>query len=192
MAAPEEAAAAGAGGMPPVIPINQLGGLADRENMKIPIYYGEPALDSFQAEDWILRLQLGPSGNCSTMRSMRALRIEPNRLGPVDHTISLEKPTKAAASAAVNAVNTARRGGRGRGARNGGSRPDYSALPMVLQVHTIQDKDKVRQVLQHNEIWSVGTAGSKATHRPTAENEQPEELTSFRSQNPSMRSTSIR
>ncbi len=57
MAAPEEAAAAGAGCMPPVIPINQLGCLADRENMKIPIYYGEPALDSFQAEDWILRLQ---------------------------------------------------------------------------------------------------------------------------------------
>jgi hypothetical protein len=56
-----------------------------------------------------------------------ALRIERNRVGPVDHTISLEKPTKAAASAAVNAVNTARRGGRGRGARNGGSRPDYSA-----------------------------------------------------------------
>jgi hypothetical protein len=56
-APPVEAAAAGAGGMPPVIPINQLGGLADRENMKIPIYYGEPALDSFQAEDWILRLQ---------------------------------------------------------------------------------------------------------------------------------------
>ena len=52
MAAPGEA-----GGMPPVIPIAQLGGLADRENMKIPIYYGEPALDSFQAEDWILRLQ---------------------------------------------------------------------------------------------------------------------------------------
>ncbi len=55
-----------------------------------------------------------------------ALRIERNRQGPVDHTISLEKPSKAA-EAAVNAVNTARRGGRGRGARNGGSRPDYSA-----------------------------------------------------------------
>jgi hypothetical protein len=58
MAAPgEAAAAAGAGGMPPVIPLAHLGGLADRENMKIPIYYGETGLDSFQAEDWILRLQ---------------------------------------------------------------------------------------------------------------------------------------
>jgi hypothetical protein len=53
-----------------------------------------------------------------------ALRIERNRQGPVDHTISLEKPSK---SVAVNAVNTARRGGRGQGARNGGSRPGYSA-----------------------------------------------------------------
>ena len=297
MAAPGQEAAgqgAGLGGgagvppfQPPVIPIAQLGGLADRENMKIPIYYGEPALDSFQAEDWILRLQrlqdtyawternllnnainalrgkalqfctfmesyaegsttrnwslfkqeflksfgrrardtsgvanlnvkqqsneavqffghrvvivtneffagmeppedfdyqheellehpywpglvqdpqvrsligfacrlnskkvaatmnktiflngLNPNINAMVKNTSpntwqeaynSALKIERNRLGPVDHTISLEKPSKAAASAGVNAVNTARRGGRGRGARNGSSRPDYSA-----------------------------------------------------------------
>jgi hypothetical protein len=54
------------GGLPPVIPHAHLRGLADRENMKIPIYYGEPGLDSFQAEDWILKLQQLQDSNAWT------------------------------------------------------------------------------------------------------------------------------
>ena len=66
--------------------------------------------------------------------------------------------------------------------------PDQTiVLLMVVQVQVIQDKDKVRQVLQLNGTWSVGIAESKAMHRPIAGNEQPEELTSSRSQNPSTR-----
>lgn len=52
-----------------------------------------------------------------------AMKIERHRQGPANHTIALEKTAKPTAQ-----VNAIRRGGvsRGRGARNGTSRPDFS------------------------------------------------------------------